>query len=73
MLLFDVETPREVWAEYEERKAAFRYGPFMWDYATACQLVADELGAGVPPDELTDEQREAQRAAIEKHGGRCDR
>lgn len=71
--MFDTITPREVWQEYEERKAATAHGAYVWDYCVRLAEIAEELGCGVAPDELTIAQCAAQTAAVAKHGGRCDR
>lgn len=61
--VLDATTPRAVWREYESMKAIIdrRYQRHREElsrqYDSALTKVADELGCGVPPDELNDEQR----------------
>lgn len=61
---FDDFTPREVWAEYARRKAALDPSMGAAEYHDAVARVAAELGCGIPLEDLSDAQREAQRRAL---------
>jgi hypothetical protein len=69
--LLDDFTPWEVWREKAARKTElYLLGLPDSAYDEAILALADELGLGVPPDELTGAQRAAQARAIEKWRGR---
>lgn len=61
---FDDFTPREVWAEYARRKAALDPSMGAAEYHDAVARIAAELGCGVPSEELSGGQREAQRRVL---------
>lgn len=48
----DTETPREVWEEYERRKARIQnIGLRSWEYEREVQRIAEELGLRDKPRE----------------------
>lgn len=65
--MLDDATPRDVWAEYEQRKRALSPALTPDQYQLELARIADELGVGVAFDDLTADQLGAQAACIARH------
>jgi hypothetical protein len=71
----DDSTPAEVWAEYEAQKRALdarldRYHQALYRLRQKqLERITDALGCGLSEGELSDAQRAAQAAAVQKHLG----
>lgn len=71
--MLDDFTPHVVYAEYERRKSELAdLGLDAWGYQDGLDRIADELGIGVPPSALTDDQRRVRRT-LDAKGERCGR
>jgi hypothetical protein len=68
-MMLDDFTPVAVWREYHARKAHLDCSPRR--YHEEIERIADELGCGIPPDELTEQQRAAQQQAVRKWEPGC--